>query len=55
NGHTLKHRRFPLNIRKHFFTLRVTERWHKLPRKVVEFPSLQILKICLDTILGNQV
>jgi len=25
NGHTLKHERFPLNIRKHFFSVRVTE------------------------------
>jgi len=35
NGHTLKHRRFPLNIRKHFFPVRVTEHWHRLPRKIV--------------------
>ncbi|KAK4831177.1 hypothetical protein QYF61_015647, partial [Mycteria americana] len=25
NGHKLKHRSFPLNIRKHFFTVRVTK------------------------------
>ena len=25
NRHKLKHRRLPLNIRKHFFTVRVTE------------------------------
>ena len=28
NGHTLKHRRFPLNIRKHFFPGRVP--WFQL-------------------------
>ena len=40
NGHNLKHRRFPLNIRKHFFTVRMTEHWHRLPREAVESPSL---------------
>lgn len=25
NGHNMKHGRFPLNIRKHFFTVRLTE------------------------------
>ncbi|KAK4833028.1 hypothetical protein QYF61_027410 [Mycteria americana] len=53
NVHKLKHRRFPLNIRKHFVTVRVTEHQHRLPRKVVESPSLEILKSCLDTVLGN--
>ena len=32
--HKLKHGRFPLNIRKHFFTVRVTEQWHRLPKEV---------------------
>jgi len=30
HGHKLKHRRFPLNIRKHFSTVRVIEQWHRL-------------------------
>ncbi|KAK4830003.1 hypothetical protein QYF61_008173 [Mycteria americana] len=55
NGHKLKHRRFPLNIRKHFSTVRVTKHWHRLPREVVESPSLEILKSCLGTGLGNQL
>jgi len=45
NGHKLKHGRFPLNIRKHFFTVRVTDHWNRLPRVVVESPSLEIFKI----------
>ncbi|KFW95368.1 hypothetical protein N336_04559, partial [Phalacrocorax carbo] len=48
----LKHRRFSLNIRKHFFTVRVTEHCHRLPREVVESPSLEIFKRNLDMVLG---
>ncbi|KAK4830006.1 LOW QUALITY PROTEIN: hypothetical protein QYF61_008176 [Mycteria americana] len=55
NGHKLKHRRFPLNIRKHFSTVRVTKHWHRLPREVVESPSLEVLKSCLAMGLGNQL
>ena len=51
--HKLKHRRFSLNIRKRFFTVRVTEPRHRLPREVVESPSLEILKSHLDMVLGS--
>ncbi|KFP53723.1 hypothetical protein N323_12120, partial [Cathartes aura] len=53
SGHKLKQRRFPLTIRKHFFTGGVTEHWHRLPREAVESPSLEIFKNCLDMVLGN--
>ncbi|KAK4813029.1 hypothetical protein QYF61_005895 [Mycteria americana] len=53
SGFKLKHRRFPLHIRKHFFPVRVTEPWHRLPREVVESPTLDIIKSHLDTVLGN--
>ena len=35
NGHNLKHGTFPLKIRKHSVTVRVTEHWHRLVREVV--------------------
>jgi len=51
NGHKLKHRKFRLNMSKNFFTLRVMEPWNRLPREVVESPSLEILKTHLDAVL----
>jgi len=34
------------------FTVRVTDHCHRLPIEV-EFPSVEILKSCLDMVLGN--
>ncbi|KFP17677.1 hypothetical protein Z169_10890, partial [Egretta garzetta] len=53
NGYRLRRKRFQLNMRKNFFTLRVMEHWNRLPRGVVSSPSLEIFKALLDSVLCN--
>jgi len=53
NGHKLNHRKFQLNMKKNFSTLRVTEHWKRLPREVVDSPSLEIFRPLLDKVLCN--
>lgn len=49
----MDHRKFCTNIKKNFFTVRVTKHWNRLPREVVESLSLEIFKACLHAYLGN--
>ncbi|KFQ92188.1 hypothetical protein Y956_00141, partial [Nipponia nippon] len=51
----LKEGRFRLYVRKKFFTQRVVRHWNRLPREVVDAPSLAVFKARLDGALSNLV
>ncbi|KFM04189.1 hypothetical protein AS27_10762, partial [Aptenodytes forsteri] len=55
NGFKLKDGRFILDIRKKFFTLRVVKHWNRLPREVVDAPSVETFKVRLDGALSNLI
>jgi len=56
NGFKLRKGRSRMDIRKNFFfTMRVMKPWNRLPREVVEIPSLETLKARLDWALSHLV
>jgi len=48
SGFKLKEGGFGLDIREKLFTVRVLRHWHRLPREVVDAPSLETFKVRLN-------
>jgi len=55
NSFKLKEGRFRLDIRKKFFTMRVMRHWNRLPREVVDAPSLELFRARLHGALSNMM
>lgn len=51
NVQKLKYRKFCLNIRRNFFTVRMVKQWNELPRKL---HAWRFLKTGLYFVLGNE-
>ena len=55
NGFKLRQGKFRLDIRRKFFTQREVTHWNRLPKEVVDAPSLEAFKARLDVALGSVV
>ncbi|KFP52442.1 hypothetical protein N323_03063, partial [Cathartes aura] len=51
----LKEGRFRLDIQKKFFTVSMVKHWNRLPREVVDAPSMEVFKARLDEASGDLI
>ena len=55
NSFKLRQVRYKLDIRTKFFSQGAVTHWNRLPKEVVDAPSLQVIKARLDVALGSLV
>ena len=55
SGFKLRQGRFRVDIRRKFFTQRVVTHWNRLPKEVVDAPSLEAFRTSLNVALGSLV